>query len=407
MSIPAESGSNENQERQFRFDELFFSRTDEHGIIRFGNDVFQRISDYGWDELIGKPHKIIRHPDMPRAAFKLLWDHLKRREPVAAYVKNRAKDGRHYWVLAVVTPVEGGYLSVRLRPSSALFEAAKTIYADLIAMERAQKLQPEESVTVLLEMLRTAGFDSYAAFMATAVQMEASERDRALRRPADSVGATLVELEHGAKDIIEQVAAVSEAYTRTEYVPKNFQVLAAQIGQEGKSIGIVSANYSVLSAEIRRSLDVFGERAGSMLKTIREGQFLTGTARLQLEMSALFAAETPDQEHAPAKERELLDHQAREYRTLALAGLNRIAAEAAQFQTVCTEMRRLASGLEVTRVMGKVECARHTAFGPQLNELLSDLDAFQKVIVAGLKNMTAHNNHIEVSSRRLIELHAA
>lgn len=89
----------------FTFEELFFSRTNWRGVILAGNSVFQRVSLYSWDELIQKPHNVIRHPDMPKGVFWLLWDTIKKGEPVGAYVKNRAKDGRYYWVFAIVTPI--------------------------------------------------------------------------------------------------------------------------------------------------------------------------------------------------------------------------------------------------------------------------------------------------------------
>ena len=80
-----------NKEVPFTLDELFFSRTNPRGVILFGNSVFQRVSLYPWDELIKKPHNVIRHPDMPRAVFWLLWEAIKKGEPIGAYVKNHAR----------------------------------------------------------------------------------------------------------------------------------------------------------------------------------------------------------------------------------------------------------------------------------------------------------------------------
>ena len=91
-------------EAPFGLGEVFFSRTDQRGVIKTGNYVFKRVSNYEWEELIGAPHKIIRHPDMPKAVFWLLWDAIAKGKPVGAYVKNRAKDGLHYWVYACVVP---------------------------------------------------------------------------------------------------------------------------------------------------------------------------------------------------------------------------------------------------------------------------------------------------------------
>ena len=112
-------------------DELFFSRTEMRGRLQAGTTVFQRVSEYSWAEMIDQPHNIVRHPDMPRAVFYILWDRIRAGMPVGAYVKNRAKGGGYYWVFAVVTPVEGGYLSVRLKPSSRLFAAGSTLYASI------------------------------------------------------------------------------------------------------------------------------------------------------------------------------------------------------------------------------------------------------------------------------------
>ena len=132
-------------ESTFGFDELFFSRTDPAGIIRYGNSVFQRVSVYSWEELLGKPHKIVRHPDTPRAVFWLLWDTIKKGSPIGAFVKNKAKDGRYYWVFALVTPVDDGYLSVRLRPSSEFFDVVKALYPEFSDMERRENIEPADA----------------------------------------------------------------------------------------------------------------------------------------------------------------------------------------------------------------------------------------------------------------------
>jgi len=94
MALPEPTVAVGSDEISFAIEELFYSRTDQSGIILSGNSVFQRVSIYGWNELSGRPHKIVRHPDMPRAVFFLLWDTIKKGQPVGAYVKNRAKDGR-------------------------------------------------------------------------------------------------------------------------------------------------------------------------------------------------------------------------------------------------------------------------------------------------------------------------
>jgi len=107
-----------------KLDEYSFlvSETDEKGIITFANDAFCDMAGYSVDELIGQPHNIVRHSDMPKVAFKSLWDTVKTGEIWTGFVKNATKDGGYYWVFATVFPFETcdgkkGYLSCRRKPS--------------------------------------------------------------------------------------------------------------------------------------------------------------------------------------------------------------------------------------------------------------------------------------------------
>lgn len=91
-------------ERTFDKDEIIVSKTDLKGRVTYANDVFLRLADYKESEILGQPHSIIRHPDMPRCVFKLLWDTLEAKHEIFAYVINRSANGDHYWVFAHVTP---------------------------------------------------------------------------------------------------------------------------------------------------------------------------------------------------------------------------------------------------------------------------------------------------------------
>ncbi len=129
-------------ERTFGEDEIIVSKTDRAGVITYANEVFQRVSGYSADELLGKPHNIIRHPSMPRCIFRLLWDTIASGEEIFAYVLNLACDGAHYWVFAHVTPSFGprgeiiGYHSNRRLPEARQIDAIAPIYSALLAEER-------------------------------------------------------------------------------------------------------------------------------------------------------------------------------------------------------------------------------------------------------------------------------
>ena len=92
------------RERHFKPEELIVSKTDLKGHITYANEVFLRLSDYSEGEVLGKPHALIRHPDMPRSVFKLMWDRISSGHEIFAYVVNMASNGDHYWVYAHVTP---------------------------------------------------------------------------------------------------------------------------------------------------------------------------------------------------------------------------------------------------------------------------------------------------------------
>ncbi|MGD9970507.1 MAG: PAS domain-containing protein [Sulfuricurvum sp.] len=120
--------------------DYILSETDEHGIILYANESFCEIAGYTSEELIGQPHNIIRHPDMPRIAFKGLWDDLRNKGFWTGFVKNRRRDNGFYWVYATamrrIHP-DGRitYLSVRIKPSRSDVDASEKLYAQLRAQE--------------------------------------------------------------------------------------------------------------------------------------------------------------------------------------------------------------------------------------------------------------------------------
>ncbi len=104
-------------------DSFLVSETDKRGVITFASDDFCKIAEYDVDELIGKPHNIVRHPDMPKAAFKDLWQTVKKGKVWSGFVKNRSKTGKTYWVYATVYPYKNkdgndGYISCRTKVAS-------------------------------------------------------------------------------------------------------------------------------------------------------------------------------------------------------------------------------------------------------------------------------------------------
>jgi len=154
-------------ERTFSEDEVIVSKTDLKGRMTYVNDVFLRLADYTEEECLGEPHSKIRHPEMPRCIFKLLWDTISQGKEIFAYVVNRSANGDHYWVLAHVTPsfdANGsivGYHSNRRVPNrQVLNETIIPLYKSLLAEEQRHSNRKEgmdASFKMVLDLLEEKG----------------------------------------------------------------------------------------------------------------------------------------------------------------------------------------------------------------------------------------------------------
>ena len=159
---------NSLKEKTFKNNEIIISKTDLKGRILYCNSAFIKLSGYEEKEFLGKPHNIVRHPDMPRVVFKLLWEHVKNGKEIIAYVKNLCKDGSYYWVMAFVTPSFNengdivGYHSMRLSPKREAIKIISELYAKLIEIEKSQGAQ--ESEKFLEKILEEKGV-SYEEFI--------------------------------------------------------------------------------------------------------------------------------------------------------------------------------------------------------------------------------------------------
>ncbi|WP_458700729.1 PAS domain-containing protein [Sulfurospirillum sp. 1307] len=116
---------------------LLVSETDKSGKIIYANDLFLDMSEFPLEELIGKPHNIVRHPDMPKSAFKELWETVKSGKVWEGFVKNKTKNGNYYWVFATVFPFgKDHYLSVRKMASREEIEKYEKLYQKMRKAER-------------------------------------------------------------------------------------------------------------------------------------------------------------------------------------------------------------------------------------------------------------------------------
>lgn len=152
-------------ERSMREDDFIVSKTTAKGIITYGNPIFIEFSGYTEAELLGTQHNIVRHPDMPRAAFKLAWDTIESGREFFGYVKNMAKDGSFYWVFTHITPDFDrnkrivGYTSVRRCPRRDAISKIEPVYRQMLAAEHAAGTRDAiaAGTKVLLDLLQQTG----------------------------------------------------------------------------------------------------------------------------------------------------------------------------------------------------------------------------------------------------------
>lgn len=156
----------DHQELLLRDDDFIVSKTDPKGKITYCNRVFMEFSGYQEDELLGQPHNIIRHPDMPRSVYRLMWNTLHEGKEFFGVVKNRTKHGQYYWTFANVTPSYDvdhklmGYYSVRRCPKRSTVDTMASIYREMIdteARHSSSRDAMDASYQVLIDKIQSTG----------------------------------------------------------------------------------------------------------------------------------------------------------------------------------------------------------------------------------------------------------
>lgn len=162
-----------SQEIKLDDEEFIVSKTDTSGRIIYANRVFMEISGYAESELLGVQQNIVRHPDMPRGVYRLLWNTIESGNEFFGFVKNLCVDGRYYWVFANVTADfdsngrHSGYLSVRRNPSQHSINTIIPIYNEMLNIEKnasSRKTAPDESIAYLEQKMKEMEID-YQAYV--------------------------------------------------------------------------------------------------------------------------------------------------------------------------------------------------------------------------------------------------
>ena len=390
-------------EARFDISELFYSYTNQRGIVLSGNDVFQRVSHYEWGELIGAPHKIIRHPDMPKAVFYLLWKTIQAGNLIGAYVKNRAKNGSYYWVYAVVSPINEGYLSVRLKPVSPLLGTVRELYAEILTAEKAQGLDPEQSAELLLKRLKELGFSCYEDFMAQALATEISARNEALSRPKNNRIRRLEGIKDCLRETKTEIERLAHSFHIIHLTTINLRIYAARFEKNAGALGAISENYNVLSSLTTEKLDDFRQGFDGVADAVRDALLLTAVAALQSEAAehmdeASMPVDHVDEEQEKRRLAELEDS----YRHKALNSLQVIQSASAAFMASTEEIMRLAGALDAVRISCGVESTTLSKSDDAIKEVVTRLETFNARIDECVTKIAYLNMDLNLGVKKLI-----
>ncbi|BCD59899.1 MULTISPECIES: PAS domain-containing protein [unclassified Nitratiruptor] len=321
-----------NIESPFNLDELFFSITNPKGIILTGNDVFVHVSKFTKDEMIGKPHNIIRHPDMPRTIFKALWDTIKSGKPFVGYVKNMAKDGSYYWVLAAVYPIfnnEGEiekYISIRLKPTSEYFKLIPELYREILEKEIKEDMDAAQEL--LIKKIQELGFHTYEDFAKRIFFEEILNREKLLDQNSNpaSCRTNLQNILEENLDFIDSLCGLETIFLRINRyfneifnkvhtfldlneelekksnfifgLAEDIRLLSLNASIESYKVKKEGVSFSTLSHEMRKNAEISERKVLEMNRLINEAKkdiegigFNILTLKLNIEMIVFFIKE--------------------------------------------------------------------------------------------------------------------
>lgn len=388
----------------FALEELFFSTTDERGFIQSSNDVFVRVSKYSCDELVGQPHNVIRHPEMPRVVFQALWSNLNDGRGIAAYVVNQAKDGSPYWVFAMARPIPGGHLSVRLKPTTDLFPVVAGIYEELLAAEKAiedtggrRSEAMEVSADLLGRKLQALGFPSYDAFMQVAAVAEVSARRAALRGTEAARGDTgLAHFLDGQLGLVEEYLGLnshlsersSSLITLTREASLlgfNVTVAASRLGSDGAPLRALARLMQETGADLVDRASSLARCLDATRSTLEEVGFSVAIASLQNDMSAFLTTEVDQTGCAAEHNITLMNSCLRGDLDTVFATLRSIHENLAIADDLAQELVRDLRTLDAVTRNGQVEATRTTGAG----FFVALFERAQDLVLSGLADARA------------------
>ena len=350
--------SNDHPTREtdrFNLEDLFFSRTDPRGVIQAANSVFVHVSGFDWSDLEGAPHRIVRHPDMPSGVFHLMWQEIAAGRPIGAY-------GR---------------------------------------------VTPEQSQDLLLQKLRDMGYPDYDTFMSYALSEELGARATGMRRRVDHGLQAMRGLAEAVHNMHRYGDMVDTIFHSTALIPNNLSIQARSLEGANGPISVISTNHQVMAQSL-----------GDILRRFRtavvDGVAHTGLARFNAGVRVLTQDVATQFRNNPAVAGLDSDAEARRLATLITdcqiretASVSKVMRAVAAYRGMSTDMRRVMSGLEMSRVMCKIEQSKYAKNVDGLNEIVGRLHRAERQLSEVIDSIETSISVIEDRTNRLMPVRAA
>lgn len=434
-----------SQEVEFNFDEIFFSLTDKKGIIRDGNNVFARVSGYQKADMISKPHNLIRHPEMPKCIFELFWKTIQADMPIVAYVKNMCSDGKYYWVISTVIPIKDGYLSIRLKPQSPIFEKIKKLYPLLLEMEKEKGINAASALlnTHLLEY----GFENYESFMVRALSTEILANKKLINfSPLNIDGSGVknktyneISRSYGKNSrhfnaVLDKIKFIIEfsptlksktdlillSCNKLDYISLNMSINSGNLGQETASVSIISREFQSMVSIIRGLVKKFQDNSIKLRSEISAIEFESMFSFLQIKTIELFFTEFFEfEKESNGEPNENTESSKRNLNILFANLINSISLSAIKAleksNSSCKGLLDISNllkakifSLEITKDLSKIEISRNKRIEGYFDNQIQDIQNFisgnkdnigniQEITSAAaneIKNIIDHMNQI-------------
>jgi aerotaxis receptor len=293
-------------------------------------------------------------------------------------------------------PIDGGYLSVRIKPSSDVLAKVKELYKGLGQTETDDGYEPDEAACVLQNQISELGYADYNAFETDCLMQELASRDQKMGNTVFPAIADFEKMRLIASDLLAETKTLSSGFKSISAVPTNMRIIAARLEPSGGAVSSLSQNYWSMSEEMS---DWFNSNVNNtdsdfaeIHKILNTSRFLFGTARIMKILATEFSRERRDLGRGDlALEQKIVSDLAASYISKAISGLEKIASVARDILTSVGIMRRYTLGLSSTRVMCNIESARLPSGGGSLVDVIQQLGRFQDDVEKQLSQIEDHS----------------